>query len=118
MNLILSKVREGDLKLVSSSAHKLEIDAIPDAFERVELEAILEGFGEPIKGDVSKIRARAEDLVSSGFGIGDAVHVAFAECSGAEFISCDGRLLKKCLPHKVKVWFGNPLAFCEKEGLK
>ena len=118
INLILSKVREGDLKLLFSSAHKLEIDAIPDAFERVELEAILDGFGEPAKGDISKMRARAEDLVSSGFGIADAAHVAFAESTGAEFISCDGRLLKKCLIHKIKVWCGNPISFCEKEGLR
>jgi hypothetical protein len=52
INLILSKVREGDLKLIFSSAHRLEIDAIPDAFERVELGAILDGFGEPAKGDI------------------------------------------------------------------
>jgi predicted nucleic acid-binding protein len=118
INLILSKVREGNLKLVFSAAHKLEIDAIPDIFERIEIETILEGFGEPVKGDIYKIRSRTEDLVSLGFGIADAAHVAFAENSGAEFISCDGRLVKKCLAHRIKVWCGNPIAFCEKEGLR
>jgi len=66
INLILSKVREGVLKLLFSSAHKREIDAIPDTFERTELETILDELGEPVKGDISKIRARAENLVSSG----------------------------------------------------
>mgnify|MGYP001111079358 CR=1 FL=1 len=102
----------------SSSAHKREIDAIPDTFERIELETILDGLGEPVKGDISKIRARAENLVSSGFGIADAAHVAFAEHSGAEFISCDAKLIRKCLSHKIKVWCGNPISFCEKEGLR
>lgn len=118
INLILSKVREGNLKLLFSSAHKREINAIPDTFERIELEMILDGLGEPVKGDISKIRARAENLVSSGYGIADAAHVAFAEYCGAQFISCDEKLVKKCLTHKIKVWCGNPVSFCEKEGLK
>ena len=118
INLILSKVREGKLKLLISSAHIIEIEAIPEAVERIELRTILNKLGEPIKGDMSKIRARAEDLVRLGFGVADAAHVAFAEYSGAQFISCDEKLLKKCLTHKIKVWFGNPVAFCEREGLR
>jgi predicted nucleic acid-binding protein len=118
VNLILLKVKEGRFKLLISSTHLREIEAIPDSFERIELQTVLNELGEPIKGDMSKIRARAEDLVSSGFGVADAAHVAFAEYSGAQFISCDEKLLKKCLTHKIKVWCGNPVSFCEKEGLK
>jgi predicted nucleic acid-binding protein len=118
VSLILLKVREGSLRLLISPAHLREIEAIPDSFERIELQTVLNELGEPIKGDMSKIRARAEDLVSSGFGVADAAHVAFAEYSGAQFISCDEKLLKKCLTHKIKVWCGNPVSFCEKEGLK
>jgi len=118
VSLILLKVREGSLRLLISPAHLREIEAIPDSFERIELQTVLNELGEPIKGDMSKIRARAEDLVSSGFGVADAAHVAFAEYSGAQFISCDEKLLKKCLTHKIKVWYGNPVSFCEKEGLK
>lgn len=118
INLILSKTREGELRLLFSPVHLMEIEAIPDTFERIELQTILNELGDPIKGDTSKIRARAEDLVSSGFGIADAAHVAFAEYSGAEFISCDTDLLKKCKTSKIKVWCGNPVAFCEKEGLR
>jgi predicted nucleic acid-binding protein len=118
VNLILSKVRKGSLKLLISPAHMMEIEAIPDLFERIQLQTTLEELGDPIKGDMSKIRARAEDLVEAGFGIADAAHVAFAEYSGAEFVSCDAKLVKKCLAHKVKVWCGNPVSFCEKEGLR
>jgi predicted nucleic acid-binding protein len=118
VNLILSKTREGELKLLFSPVHQMEIEAIPDAFERIELQTVLNELGDLIKGDMSKIRARAEDLVSSGFGIADAAHVAFAEYSGAEFISCDTDLLKKCKTSKIKVLCGNPVAFCEKEGLR
>ena len=118
VSLILLKVREGSLRLLISPAHLREIEAIPDSFERIELQTVLNELGEPIKGDMSKIRARAEDLVSSGFGVADAAHVAFAEYCGAQFISCDEKLLKKCLTHKIKVWCGNPVSFCEKEGLK
>ncbi len=78
VSLILLKVREGSLRLLISPAHLREIEAIPDSFERIELQTVLNELGEPIKGDMSKIRARAEDLVSSGFGIADAAHVAFA----------------------------------------
>ena len=118
VNLILSKVRRGSLKLLISPAHRREIEAIPDLFERIQLQAMLEGIGDPIRGDMAKIRARAEDLVEAGFGTADAAHVAFAEYGGAEFISCDAKLVRKCLTHGVEVWCGNPVAFCEKEGLK
>ncbi len=118
VNLILSKVREGGLRLLISSAHWKEIEAIPDVIERIELEAILDQLGLPIKGDLSKIRARAEDLAKLGFGVADSVHVAFAESSGAQFITCDEKLLRKCSTHRIKVWCGNPVSFCEKEGLK
>jgi hypothetical protein len=118
VKLILSKVRKGSLKFLISTAHMTEIEAIPDVFERIQLQTMLEEFGGPIRGDMSKIRGRAEGLVEAGFGIADAAHVAFAEYSGAEFITCDAKLVKKCLAQKVMVWCGNPVAFCEKEGLK
>jgi predicted nucleic acid-binding protein len=94
VNLIILKIKMGNFRLVFSPAHTREIEAIPEAFERVELQTILRELGEPIKGDLSKIRARAEELVTSGFGVADVVHVAFAEFSGAEFISCDTKLQK------------------------
>jgi predicted nucleic acid-binding protein len=118
VSLILSKTKEGYFRLLVSSAHDLEIRAIDDAVERIKLQTILSEIGEPIKGNLSKIRARAEELVRVGFGVADAAHVAFAESYGAEFITCDDKLIKKSLMHKIDVWCGSPLAFCEKEGLR
>ena len=63
-------------------------------------------------------RKRADELCELNFGIADSSHVAFAEQSGAEFISCDDSLIKKCLRHNVKIWCGNPVAFCKKERLR
>lgn len=117
-NLILSKVKRGDYKLLVSPVHIKEIEAIPDVFERIELKTILDTLGEPIKVNLNKTRKRAEELVKSGFGVADAAHVAFAEEAKARFISCDDALIKKCLNYNIKVWCGNPVAFCEKEGLR
>lgn len=117
-NLILSKVKKGDYRLLISTAHTKEIEAIPDVFERIELQTLLERLGELIKVNLTKTRERAEELVDLGFGIADAVHVSFAEQSRAYFISCDDILIKKCLNHNIKVWCGNPVSFCEREGLK
>ena len=116
--MILSKTKERKFRLLVSPAHNLEIRAIDDAIERIELQIILGEIGEVTEGDISKIRARAEELVRLGFGVADAAHAAFAESSGAEFITCDDRLIKRCLLHKVGVWCGSPVAFCEKERLR
>jgi len=118
VNLILSKTKEGEFKLLVSPAHDLEIRAIDDAVERIKLQTILSEIGEPTKGDLSRIRARAEELVQLGFGVADAAHVAFAEGCGAEFITCDDKLIKRCLMHRIGVWCGSPVAYCEKEGLR
>ncbi len=48
-------------------------------------------------------------------GVGDAVHVAYAEAVDAAFITCDDALIKKCRHHNVKVWYGLPDEFVRKE---
>lgn len=118
VNLILSKVREGRYRLLVSPVHVKEIEAIPDTFERIELQTVLDGLGEPVSVNKPETRKRAEELVKMGFGVADATHIAFAELSGAPFISCDDILVKKCLHHKIKVWCGNPITFCQKEELR
>lgn len=117
-NLVLAKVREGRYKMVVSAVHDKEIGAIVDTYERVESQTLLGQVGERVKVDNARARLRAEHLVSLGFGIADAAHVAFAELAGAQFISCDDALVRKCLRHEIAVWCGNPVSFCEKEGLR
>ena len=118
LNLRLSKVKQGKYKLLVSPVHIKEIEAIEDIFERLELQTILEKLGENISVNIAKARIRAEELVNLGFGAADAAHVAFAEQSGALFISCDNKLVKKCQNNRINVWCGNPVAFCEMEELR
>ena len=118
VNLILSKIKGGEYRLVVSPVHREEIKAISDTFERIELQARLITLGQSVKADMVAIRRRAENLIDLNFGVADAAHVAFAEQCGAEFISCDDALVRKCSKHKIKTWSGNPVAFCEKEGLR
>ncbi len=118
VNLILSKVKQGKYRLLVSAVHIKEVGAIEDIFERIELQTILDKLGEPLKVNMAKSWARAEELASLGFGVADAAHVTFAEQAGALFISCDDKLIKKCSNHKINVWCGNPVAFCEKEELR
>lgn len=118
VNLILSKVKEGSYGLLVSPVHNKEIEAISNIFERIELQTLLEKLGIPVNVDISRTRNRAEELVTIGFGVADAAHIAFAELTEAEFITCDDKLIKKCTNHKIKTWSGNPVAFCEKENLR
>ena len=118
VNLIISKTKVGQYSLVVSRVHREEIETISDSFERIELQARLATQGQSIKADMAAIRRRAEELTDLNFGVADAAHVAFAEHCGAEFVSCDDALIRKCSKHEIGVWCGNPVAFCEKEGLR
>ena len=116
--LILENVRNKKLKLVVSPVHRKEIWAIPDIAERIEILTMLDNFGESVKVNMAEARISAERLFADGFGAADAVHVAFAEMAGADFVTCDDRLLKRCLKSSLKIWSGDPLQFCLKENLK
>lgn len=67
VNLILSKVREGSYRLLASPVHVKEVEAIPDTFERIELQTVLERLGEPVSVNKHETRKRAEELVKSLF---------------------------------------------------
>jgi len=118
LNLILSQVKQGRYTLLVSPAHRREIEAIADLYERAALQAIVERQGVPVPVDRTVTRQRAEALVAAGFGVADAAHVAYAEKSGAAFVSCDDKLLNKCARHVLGIWCGNPVAYCEKEKLR
>ena len=117
-NLILSKVKNEEYRLVVSPIHREEIKGISGNFERIELQERLQALGDFVTVDLAAARNRAEELYDLKFGVADAAHVAFAEQCGAEFISCDDSLLNKCLRHNINVWCGTPVAFCEKERLR
>lgn len=117
-NLILENVRNKKLKLAVSPVHHKEIRSIPDVAERIEILTMLENYGELVKVDVVEALIKAEKLFEDGFGVADAAHVAFAEAAGADFVTCDDRLLKRCLKSGLIIWCGDPLQFCHKENLK
>ena len=118
VQLILSHVRTGDFALVASPAHDVEIGAISDPIEREHLLSTLRMTAHRVVVDLDRVRERAEHLVNVELGPADAVHVAFAEAMGADFVSCDDRLLRQCSRLQSDVWAGTPVAFCEKEDLK
>ena len=118
VRLILKKVESGRFSMIYSPVHKIEISDISNVSERIDLLLFLEQLG--VKHDIDKnsARKRAEELSRQGFGPADAAHLAFAEASKADFISCDDKLIKKCSKISIDVWAGNPVAFCNKEDLK
>jgi len=118
VNLILSKVKNEDYRLIVSPIHREEIKAISEIFEKIDLQERLKTLGKSIKVDLASVRKRAEELCDLNFGVADAAHIAFAEQCGAEFISCDDSLIKRCSRQNIKIWCGNPVAFCEKERLR
>lgn len=118
IQLILSYVRTGDLALFVSPVHDVEIAAIPDSTEREYLLTLLDQTGQRVSVNVDEVRARAEVLVEQGLGLADAAHLAFAEAISADFVTCDDRLLRQCQRVQTEVWYGTPLALCEKENLQ
>jgi len=118
VNLILSRVKQGQYALLVSPVHRREIVDIPDPYERTGLQTILKKYGVPVSVDLVATKQRSEELVAIGFGVADAAHVAFAEKSEASFVSCDDKLLKKCNDEIFDSWCGNPVAFCEQERLR
>jgi predicted nucleic acid-binding protein len=117
VQLILSHVRSGDLVLVVSAVHDIEIGAIDDSTEREHLLSLLRQIGHRTDFDPQRARKRAERLTQQELGPADAAHLAFAEEANASFISCDDRLIRQCRRVQPDVWFGTPVAFCDKENL-
>ena len=118
VQLIFSAIDQNMYDLVYSSVHVKEISAISDQIERFELYHLLQETGKFINLDKVRARKRAEKLISTGLGIADAAHLVFAETVGADFITCDDKLCKKCRTSDLIIWTGNPVAFCDKEGLR
>ena len=116
--LILSHVRGGELTLIVSPVHDIEIGAIEDSTEREHLESILRELGKRVPFDPVRTRQRAEQLVQYGLGPANAAHLAFAEAAEADFVTCDDRLLRQCRRVQSNVWSGTLVAFCDKENLQ
>ena len=118
VELILARVRKKKLELIVSPTHDVEIEATADREERSQLTLLLQQFGTRPTCDTQAAQQRAERLTAQGMGIADAAHLAFAEQSQAEFVTVDNHLVRICRRVKPAIWYGTPLAYCDKEGLK
>jgi len=117
VQLILAHIREGEIQLIVSPVHHVEIAAMADTEERIQIETLLEHLATAVDFDLTQGRARAEELVAQGLGPADAAHAAFAEQAGADFVTCDDRLLRRGQRVGLRIWSGTPMQYCEKEGL-
>lgn len=118
VHLILSYAAAGDLNLIASPAHTIEIKANPDPAGRDLLLFTLEQVGRHPLFDLDQVRQRAEELVQQGLGPADAAHLAFAEAAEADFVSCDDRLIRQCRRVQARIWVGSPVEYCVKENLR
>lgn len=118
LDLILAQVEASTLHLIVSPVHQAEISVIYNAEMRQQLLMLLDKLGNQPDYDFPTVRQRAEILTDKGMGVADAAHVAFAEAAHADFITVDDRLLRQCLRLDVTVWYGTPLAYCDKESLQ
>jgi predicted nucleic acid-binding protein len=118
VQLIISHVRVGSLILIVSPVHDVEIAVIDNPAQREHWQLMLRQIGTRVPFDLLQARQRADVLVQQGLGIADAAHLAFAEQAGADFVTCDDRLLRRCRRIQPGVWCGTPIAFCDKENLQ
>jgi len=116
--LILANVRTQALRLCMSPVHQVEIAAAPDPARKRSVQTMLNDLGVQVTVDRKMARQRAETLHAQGMGVADAVHVAYAEAAGCDFVTVDDRLLRQCRRIGVQTWFGTPIAFCDKEMLQ
>jgi predicted nucleic acid-binding protein len=116
--LILSHVRSPGIDMVISPVHRAETAANPDSAAREHVQFLLDELGTEPAIDRQVARHRAEDLHRLGLGAADAAHVASAELAGCDFVTVDDRLLRQMQRIGVHIWFGTPMAYCEKEDLR
>lgn len=116
--LILKSIQDGKYEMIVSPVHFHEINGIEDPYERMELNILLKIYGKKPSYKLNEIRKRAEILCSLNIGVADAAHVAFAETSADNFITCDDKLFKKVCKLECEMKTINPVHFCTKEDLK
>ena len=118
VHLILSKIHDGTYQAVSSRVHTMEISAISNFTERIELLTLLSRFQADFEVDKMQAAKRAESLHSLGFGLADSAHLAYAEVIADVFITCDDKLIKKSQKEDIRVPVYNPIEFVMKEDLQ
>lgn len=115
--LILKRIEEGELALVSSEVVELEVNAIPDEERRERVALILPPLD--VRGILSQESlSRSAELERLGFKPADALHVAAAEQSQVEILlSCDDRLCRAARRNqdKIRIRVMNPLQWLQEQ---
>ncbi|MBI1831430.1 MAG: PIN domain-containing protein [Planctomycetes bacterium] len=111
---VLTRVEEGSLSLVASEILALEVQRTSQPERRAFVEAVIEGATEFVLLD-DAVRQRGKELEKRGFRAFDALHLASAESSEADyFCTCDDRVLKKAAKQKdLRVKLVSPLQLAE-----
>lgn len=92
---ILASVQTGDVSLLGSEALDYEASRIPNDERRSQMAAILALANEYVEM-TQGVEKLAESLEKEGIFPMDAIHLALASTTGADFFStCDGKLLRK-----------------------
>jgi predicted nucleic acid-binding protein len=92
---ILELVESGHLELLSSEALQFEIERIPDADRKASTREILALASNTIEL-ADEIEVHAESLIKTGIKPMDALHLASASWTKADFFcTCDDKLFKK-----------------------
>jgi len=118
VHLILSKIHGGVYKAVASNVHIMEVSAISNFTERIELLTLLSRFQKDFEIDKVQAMKRAEQLHGLGFGLADSAHLAYAEIIADVFVTCDDKLIKKSKKEDIRVPVYNPVEFVIQEDLK
>lgn len=93
--VLLELCESNDLKLISSDVLRFEIGRTPDQTRREDALAILKLAGETVELN-SELEALARKMTSWGIKPLDALHLASASISSADyFCTCDDKFLKK-----------------------
>jgi predicted nucleic acid-binding protein len=100
---ILDATRAGAFQLVRSPAHDFENDRNPREDRRLATRLWLDAATASAEATAASA-ARARELAALGFGPLDALHLAFAELSGARwFVTTDDRLLNRALAERARL---------------
>jgi predicted nucleic acid-binding protein len=116
--LILHSIQSKKFELIVSPAHQKEIEDIGDSREKIQVKHLLHLHGKAPLFDSIMGRQRAETLISFGFGVGDAVHLALAEQTADYFITCDDKILSRSRKINISTEVLSPIEFCLKEDLQ
>jgi predicted nucleic acid-binding protein len=113
--IILGRIESGEWRWISSTALDLEIEQNPDP-ERRSKTKLLTTIAQHKVVVQTEQETRARELTALGLHAIDALHLAFAESSGADvFLTTDDRLLRagERLSKQLHIRVANPLNWIE-----